>query len=94
MAAGEHRRPLRCRRSLTRRLRSPAGSRAVKTCLTSLWSSRRCRATYEEVLSDRYGPCRSPAEHPSGARARDPDTKSKKRASGLHVLLLQAGQVV
>jgi len=44
---------------------------------------------YEEVLSDRYGPCRSP----SGARAPDPDTRLKKRASGLHVLLLQAGQV-
>jgi len=48
---------------------------------------------YEEVLSDRYRPCRSPAEYPSGARAPDPDTRLKKRASGLHVLLLQAGQV-
>jgi len=48
---------------------------------------------YEEVLRDRRVLCHPPAEHPSGARAPDPDTRLKKRASGLHVLLLHAGQV-
>ncbi len=48
---------------------------------------------YEEVLRDRRVLCRPPAEHPSGVRAPDPNTRLKKRASGLHVLLLQAGQV-
>ena len=67
------------------RRRGFSGSRLRITMFQLLPSPR----DYEEVLSDRYGPCRSP----SGARAPDPDTRLKKRASGLHVLLLQAGQV-
>ena len=46
---------------------------------------------YEELRGRRVF-CRPLTERPSSARACDPDT-SKKRASGLHVLLLQAGQV-
>ncbi len=93
MAAVEHRRPLRCRRSLTRGRDHLQGLVPRERGLDFPVAFPPAPRDYEEVLSDRCGPCRSPAEYPSGTRTPDPDTRLKKRASGLHVLLLQAGQV-
>ena len=70
------------------RRRGFSGSRLRITMFQLLPSLR----DYEEVLRDGQVLCRPPAKRPSGARAPDPDASSKKRASGLHVLLPQAGQ--
>ena len=92
-AAVEHRRPLRCRRRSHAGRDHLQGLAPRERALDLLMEFPPVPRDYEEVLRDRRVLCHPPAEHPSGARAPDPDTRSKKRASGLHVLLLQAGQV-